>query len=259
MSQIGTRSTGGGGGALNTLTGDIGGAINPTAGGTIILAGGSNLSTSGAGNTITFNVAASPSFAGTVTAGTGFTATTGNIVATSGNIYGYDITTNTSADTTLTMEDNGLFAGGTNANVDISMTTKGSGCVVIDGIAGGGLNSVWRTCQAYVQTNDATPTVLIAIPLAAQEMVTVTATINGFVSTFDESLGGTITLSAYRPTGGDVTLVGMVQSNFSSTSTSTLSAALNVVAESVEIEVTGVAAEIWNFVATYSYMYTTHP
>ena len=45
---------GGGSSDVNTLTGDSGGAISPT-GGTITLAGGTGLSTSGSGNTITFN------------------------------------------------------------------------------------------------------------------------------------------------------------------------------------------------------------
>jgi hypothetical protein len=157
------------------------------------------------------------------------------------------------------MEDNGLFAGGTNPNVDISLTTQGTGCVVIDGITGGGLNSTWRTCQAVTQTLNATQTVLTTITLAAQEMATVTATVNGFKSTFDQSLGGTVTLSAYRPTGGNITLVGMVQTNFASTSTAVLDADVNIGTQSIRILVTGVAAETWNWVTTYSYMYTTHP
>ena len=253
MSQISQYSSGGGGGgSLSTLTGDAGGARSPILG-NINLVGGSNINTSGAGNSITFNLNNAISVTGNIT------STTGTITATAGSVYGNDITTNSNPALTLTMEENGLFAGGANANVDISLTTQGTGCVVIDGITGGGLNSTWRTCQAVAQTTDATQTDLIAILINAQEMVTITATVNGFKSTFDQSLGGTVTLSAYRPTGGNVTLVGMVQTNFASTSTAVLDADVNIGTQSVRILVTGVAAQTWNWVTTYSYMYTTHP
>lgn len=51
---------------VDTLTGDAGGAISPVAG-DIILAGGTNIATSGAGNTITFNLDAAISLATSVT------------------------------------------------------------------------------------------------------------------------------------------------------------------------------------------------
>jgi hypothetical protein len=51
---------------VDTLTGDIGGAIAP-AGGNITLAGGTNIGTSGAGSTITFNLDAAISLATSVT------------------------------------------------------------------------------------------------------------------------------------------------------------------------------------------------
>jgi hypothetical protein len=74
------------GGALNTLTGGSGGAISPSAN-NITLAGTANqITTTGSGSTITFAVPSSPSFGGTVTSATGFTATTGNITATNGNL-----------------------------------------------------------------------------------------------------------------------------------------------------------------------------
>ena len=61
---------------------------------TIIITGGSNLGTTGAGNTVTFNLDSSPSVAGSLTAGTtidagtGISTTTGNITATAGRLIG---------------------------------------------------------------------------------------------------------------------------------------------------------------------------
>lgn len=54
-------------GILDTLTGDAGGAIAPDATHTITLAGGTNIGTTGAGNTITFNLDAAISLATSVT------------------------------------------------------------------------------------------------------------------------------------------------------------------------------------------------
>lgn len=56
------------------------------AGGSITMAGGSNLNTSGSGSTVTYNLNNSPSVSGSVTAGTGFTATTGDVTITAGNL-----------------------------------------------------------------------------------------------------------------------------------------------------------------------------
>jgi len=51
-------------------------------GGIITMAGGSNMNTSGSGNTVTFNLDNTVSISGSLTAGTGLTATSGGITAT---------------------------------------------------------------------------------------------------------------------------------------------------------------------------------
>lgn len=243
MSQI--QSYGSGGvipvGVVQWLSDDLGTAIGPDLLGNINIIGGLNINTIGAVNNIIVSL--------------------DDNVNLTGNLYAFNITTNTSAATTLTMEDNGLFADGTDANVDISLTTKGTGCVVIDGITGGGLNSTWRTCQAVAQTVGLVTVTMVSIPLAQQEMATVTFTINGYKSTFDQSCSGTVTMSAFRPTGGNITRVGMVQTNFAASAGAGARIEGNVLVgtQSIVLYVTGVAAETWNFVTTYSYMYTTHP
>lgn len=86
------------GGPINTLTGDSGGAIGPTAGNITLNGTASQIVTTGAGSAIVWSLPAAITAPGslttvtslaagtTVTAGTGITATTGNIVATAGNI-----------------------------------------------------------------------------------------------------------------------------------------------------------------------------
>ncbi len=189
--------------------------------------------------------------------------TGGNIIADVGSIYGYDITTNTSASTTLTMEDNGLFAGGTDANVDISLTTKGTGAVVIDCLTGGALNSQWRTAQDETQTTDDTDTVLATIPLAEKTMVYIEAKINGYKSTYDEAISGTVYFSAYRPVGGNATLIGMIQANPSksngASASVTFTGEVDTGTQTVDLIVTGAVGETWNWVTTYSYMFTLNP
>jgi len=64
-------------GTVVTLTGDAGGAISPNGAGDITLAGGTNIGTTGAGNTITFNLEAT---IGVALGGTGLTAPTDHSV-----------------------------------------------------------------------------------------------------------------------------------------------------------------------------------
>ena len=76
------------GGALNTLTGDTGGAITPAAGNITIAGTGSQISTTGAGSTITLSIPstflAPGSIASTTTlaAGTSLSVTTSAIIGT---------------------------------------------------------------------------------------------------------------------------------------------------------------------------------
>lgn len=83
---------GGGATQIATITGDSGGALSPTAGNINILGTANQITTTGAGSTLTLSVPATFIAPGsiasttTLTGGTGITATTGNIVASTGNI-----------------------------------------------------------------------------------------------------------------------------------------------------------------------------
>lgn len=61
------------------------GNATPSAG-VLTIAGGSNMNTSGSGSTVTINLNNSPSVSGSLTAGTGITATTGSIQASAGSV-----------------------------------------------------------------------------------------------------------------------------------------------------------------------------
>jgi hypothetical protein len=77
-----TISSSGGGGGITTLDGDSGSAT----GSTVTIAGGSNINTSATSATVTVNLDDTVSISGSMTAGTGFTATTGDVSIVAGNL-----------------------------------------------------------------------------------------------------------------------------------------------------------------------------
>jgi len=77
-------STAGGAFTTDTFSTDAGSAV--PAAGIITMAGGSNLGSTGAGSTVTFNLDNTVSISGSMTAGTGLTATTGDITADAGDV-----------------------------------------------------------------------------------------------------------------------------------------------------------------------------
>lgn len=82
-----TISGGGGGGVAVSFGTDVGGPAVPDGAGLISFINGSNISTNGAtANQVRVNLVNSPSVSGSVTAGTGFVATTGDVTVTAGNI-----------------------------------------------------------------------------------------------------------------------------------------------------------------------------
>jgi len=72
------------GGGINTITTDSGTVT--ASNGNISAVGGSNLNTSGSGSTLTTNLNNTVSISGSMTAGTGFSATTGNVAIVAGNL-----------------------------------------------------------------------------------------------------------------------------------------------------------------------------
>ena len=108
---------GAGVGVVATLTADTGGALNPTAGNINILGTANQISTTGAGSTITVSI---PAVAGNTTS------------FTSGSF----ITSSATLGTTFTQ--NSLTPTGSNANIDLLVNGKGTGGVIQSrGLVGG--------------------------------------------------------------------------------------------------------------------------
>ena len=333
MSQITSFGVGGGTGTVSSLTGNIGGAINPALGNINILGDGTTLSFSGAGSTLTLSLAtattaikggvtlatdaevetgtdtskavASSSLAAklgtqtlhgialgagttgaTVLAWTAEGATGQTLMGTTGNNPGWTgsptfsgtataltLATSTAA-TNLSINANTISAAGSDANVAIGLTAKAAGninittagtaynngLIVLRAIpTGGWSNTEWRTGQAAVQTTNATPTAILTIPLVNSLMVSVKILINGFQSDYSDCVGGEILVTAYRAAAGDIKLVGapIINVNYTDTvDTSDIDASIDVPSQSLLLKVVGVAAQNWNWVATYTYMYT---
>lgn len=176
-------------------------------------------------------------------------------ITLSGDVTALNFKTSTVANN-LTINGNTITSDGSGSDIDINLVAKGIGGLTFDGIATGWSDSQWHIRQSEVQTTDATSTPLVTISLVEGEMITINATINGFQSDFTDACGATVTLTAYRPTGGNVTQIGEENININSTSTAIVSADVNVGTQSMVISVTGVAAENWNWISTHQYMFT---
>lgn len=191
------------------------------------------------------------------------TTPAGDITATTGNIYGSNIETNTNPAQTVSLFQNGVWGSGTDANVDVSIIPKGTGAFILDGLWGGVLLSQWKFRQASTQTVDGTQTILFSLPLADSEMILFKGYVNGLKSDYLHALSGEIFISAYRPNLGVITQIGAKVVNGlkddTAAATVAVDAVVNVGTQSLDILVTGAVAETWNWVVTANYMYTTHP
>lgn len=131
------EATGGGSSAIATIN------SNSPVGGNYTLAGTANqIAVAQSAGTTTFSVPSSPSFAGTVTSGTGFTATTGNITASVGNISA--TAGSVSAGTTVTA---GTGITATTGNISATAGSVSAGTTVTGG------TGITATTGAITATN----------------------------------------------------------------------------------------------------------
>lgn len=108
--------------------------------------------------------------------------------------------------------------------------------------------------QAAVQTTNATITDLISVALAEGDMISIQARINGFQSDFTDAISGWVYAAARRGTGGNVTIVGVPVINILESDANTdITVTADTIGQNLKIQVTGVAAQNWNWVATYNY------
>jgi len=113
--------------------------------------------------------------------------------------------------------------------------------------------------QSIIQTDDAADTAIISIPVVSGSMVTSTITLNGIQDDFTDCVGGEIIATAYRPSGGDVLLVGVASINVGKSAlalTAGVDANVNVATQTLEVYVHGVVAETWNWMAVVETLYT---
>lgn len=237
MSQIGNFGSGGGGaGTVVSLTGNAGGAVGPNIVGNINVVGAGNMTITGVPgtNTLTTTISATPTFT---------------------TVYATTFDTNVAA-AGVTLAGTTLSADGTDPNININITTKGTGALVYDGISTGFNSSQWVTAQYGLQTLDATVTPIVAFAVAAGQMVTCKAYINGFKSTFDQACGAEVLFTVYRPVAGNVTIVGDGVVNLTSTAAVDVTTTVDVASQEIRINVIGIAAQTWNWVASYNYFFT---
>ncbi len=268
-------------GVVQTLTGNVGGAISPIAG-NINIVGAGGITVTGTPGTLTITAAAAgvTSITGTanqITASAPTGAVTlsipvvfiapGSIEATT---TATAVTFNTkTATNNLSINGSTITSAGTNPNVGLDIVAKGTGSltfttdttgeIVFRGLTAGFVVSTWHQAQNSVQTVNATPTVIISIVVPDSHMVTIKSYVNGFQSDFTDCVGGEIMITAYRPAGGNVTLVGgpFINVNFTDlVDTSDVDAQVDIATQTARILVIGVAAQTWNWVTTYFYMFT---
>lgn len=107
---------------ITTLDADVGSAT----GATVTIAGGSNINTSAAASTVTVNLDNTVSISGSMTAGTGFSATTGNVQIVAGNLT---LPSTNAATTEGIIQINGVFfmhSGNATANANSFMGGAGN-------------------------------------------------------------------------------------------------------------------------------------
>ena len=142
--------------ALTQLDGDGGSAV-PLAG-VITLAGGTNITTAAAVNTVTFNLDASPSVAGSLTAATTITATAGDITASAGDIVATlgagDFATTVTAGTGIT-----ATTGAITASTGDVVSTLGAGNFATTVTAGTGITATTGAIAASAGAVTASTTV----------------------------------------------------------------------------------------------------
>lgn len=176
-------------GGVVTLTASSGGAISPSGGDIHIVGTANQITTAGAGHTITFTLPVAITAPGsitstttissgssigsttTITAGTGITATTGNIVASAGNISA--ILGSVTAATTLT------------ATLGAITATNGNLVLVAAG------NKIMRTSVATIAAAGANSIGSVTLVGGTATVATTSVTANSLIKISRQSIGAT--------------------------------------------------------------------
>lgn len=197
-------------------------------------------------------------FVQTLTGNTGgaITAAGGNInVVGDGAILTAtgDLSTHTITFSLLPASDGQVIIGSSSGNPEWATITPGAGITITNGA-----NSIEIAATGEEQhstfTSDATPTPIITIPssvVGPGTAAVVTAQVTGAMTGAANALAATLSFGVYYPSVGNVTIIGSPTINVYSTNAATVSVTVDDIGENTFINVIGVAAENWNWVATY--------
>jgi hypothetical protein len=295
MSQVITFGNGSGAAPIETLTGNSGGAVGPTAG-NINTIGGNNITVVGnpGTSTLTASVTGTTNHAVQVGNATGSltslaAATNGQLVIgstgvdpvvaalTAGNNIGVTNgagsislavtgTTNHSVQvgnasgslTSLAAATNGqLVIGSTGVDPVVATLTAGSGVTITNGA---GSITVATNADGFVtstvQTTNATPTTLFSLTLGANNAANIFANVVGTISDYSATLVGTANGGARRAGAGAI-LIGSPTVNYTEDSAGAPNLDIIISGNNVIVQVTGIAAQTWNWRGLIQYVLQT--
>lgn len=145
-----------------------------------------------------------------------------------------------------------LIIGSTGTVPQIATLTAGTGINIVNGAGSITISSTGGGMTASAQTTDATPTVLITESVAEDEMKTIRAVVNGFEDTKDDAAGAQVLITAFRDTGGNVTLVGTPVVDLNTSDAVNVDGTVDIGTQTVRVVVTGIAAQTWDWNAEYN-------
>lgn len=164
-----------------------------------------------------------------------------------------DLASHTLTFSLIPSSDGQVIIGSSSGNPEWANITPGPGITITNGA-----NSIEieaSGAQQYTQfTTDATPTPIITIAsgvVGPSTAAVVTAQVTGETGGASNALAATLSFGIYYPSAGNVTIIGSPTVNLYSTNAATVSVTVDDVGENTYINVIGVAAENWNWAATY--------
>jgi|GEM_PF-3245859 len=212
--------------------------------------------------------------AGTATAGTGplkFTSGT-NLTAPEEGVVEFDGTNLFYTDSTPTRQTLAVLEGGATNNVGSAGSSTDNAIARWDGATGqlvqdsgwiiedapaGYTGSELIQVKDVVQTTDATPTDLVQISIDEDEMLVMETYLNGFQSDFTDSISACVRCKFFRQSGGDVTAGTNPDIWISESDADTdVTLVADTANQEATIQVTGVAAQTWNWVSYTRYFKT---
>lgn len=132
-----------------------------------------------------------------------------------------------------------------------NITLIGAGNISVTNTAANTLKIIdANTVEYFTTTNDATPDAIITIPVASFTVVTVIATVAGAKSDWTLGLWGEVIAGARRA-GAGASLIQIPTATFGTDSTLGAAITAAVVGNDLVIQVIGVAAQTWNWTATF--------